>query len=668
MIHQARSWRRDILFYFILLVLIGSVHFEYINVNDFWQADDRAVFVENHYLTKGDWSALVQLITGIQWREWSPVGWAFLFFVSKTLGVSPLVLSVLNIFLHSFNAFLILMIIRRAYLYPPFVGKFLDFSTLVALLFALHPVNVELVAIASGVFWLLSCFLGLGSIWFFLLYLDPKHRSGTRRYYYMSLSLLLSALLVKSSGLIVALLLIALVLLIPGSVHDWRRSLFPLSGHLLLALSYGLSHLLFFFEAIPSPGYIGGSLFTSILSHIPLFFSGIENILLPLKWDTDANALRINLSYYYGFIIIKDIYELAVSMAKHLPLLGLLFLVFVTVKPARVLFLIYLLSQALFMGVSSQQFWHSADRYHYLGIAAIISIGVICVLRIFAWASLATGKVSWISSGLRRGPILIFFAILFLSLQVSYVYSGIVRNAAASMGATYHHTSSPDAFLFKHGLNQIVPYTFTADLWTGPALDSSIVNKKEALRELLGMDGARYMHSQYYYYEALLALAILQKEGIIDHTTDLSFDLFVLSRGESLLGNLHYYRYLCYAGGDEQMVFYQKWKEDNRTRYGDLINYVRSRSLDSLLDDNGARSLLQERGNYIVSNFILANYNGFIECESRFLLRKNKVNEVLLLQKLGYALFPHLREIYKGRISALSRGSQSKTSEPGIVL
>ncbi|MEZ4752565.1 MAG: tetratricopeptide repeat protein [Bdellovibrionota bacterium] len=152
--------------------------------------------------------------------------WGFVYRLTQ----SPWAFHLLNLILHAVtSAFLVFPLIRRAY------GR--EAATVGALLFALHPLQVEAVAWVSGFKDVLSGALLFLSLWLFVESSDKKAQAS-RVYLSASLFCALLAALAKPSALVFPLLAWALT---PRLKHEQWRTLF-LSLALAVPIALLTSH------------------------------------------------------------------------------------------------------------------------------------------------------------------------------------------------------------------------------------------------------------------------------------------------------------------------------------------------------------------------------------------------------------------------------------------
>ncbi|MBW2431301.1 MAG: tetratricopeptide repeat protein [Deltaproteobacteria bacterium] len=113
-----------------------------------------------------------------------------------------------------------------------------------ALLFAIHPIQVEPVAWATGFKDVLFGLLSLGAVWHYLRYVDARMQPGTGRpsrarlHYGLATGAFVLALLAKPTA--VVLPLIVWLLAAWGRRRSWREQIADLSVWVIIAVAWGL--------------------------------------------------------------------------------------------------------------------------------------------------------------------------------------------------------------------------------------------------------------------------------------------------------------------------------------------------------------------------------------------------------------------------------------------
>ncbi len=136
---------------------------------DFTNYDDSEYFSENRHVLAGlNWESLKWALRTTDNASWYPVTWLSFLLDATLFGKGPRGPHLVNLLLHAANVALLFLLWRRL------TGAKWK-SALVAGLFALHPLQVEVVAWISERKGLLSAFFGLLSLWAYGRYVgSPK--------------------------------------------------------------------------------------------------------------------------------------------------------------------------------------------------------------------------------------------------------------------------------------------------------------------------------------------------------------------------------------------------------------------------------------------------------------------------------------------------------------
>ena len=140
---------------------------------EFVSYDDPLYVPENEIVMRGlTWDGLKWAFSNISVGHWHPLTWVSHMLVCQLFGPGPKAHHLANLFLHSMNALLFFLVLRR-------MTGALACSAFAAALFAWHPLRVESVAwvaehkdVLAGSFWLLT-------IWAYVRYTE---RPGATRY------------------------------------------------------------------------------------------------------------------------------------------------------------------------------------------------------------------------------------------------------------------------------------------------------------------------------------------------------------------------------------------------------------------------------------------------------------------------------------------------------
>lgn len=184
----------------MLLVLVTVAAFSEVRHAEFVLWDDNVNVFENPYLQSVTLQNVLRFWRQPYYLTYLPVtytAWALLASFAHPPALYPQAFHLANLAVHAVNALLVFAIVRML------VGK--DWPACAgALLFALHPVQVEPVAWVSGMKDLLGGLLSLLALWQYLCYATAARDESTRRrvraHYALATAFFLLALLAKSSA------------------------------------------------------------------------------------------------------------------------------------------------------------------------------------------------------------------------------------------------------------------------------------------------------------------------------------------------------------------------------------------------------------------------------------------------------------------------------------
>ncbi|MBW2541028.1 MAG: hypothetical protein JRF15_02975 [Deltaproteobacteria bacterium] len=186
-------------------------------------------------------------------------------------GLAPGGYHATNALLHAFNSCLVSLLLVRLTGRP-------GLSLFAAILFAVHPVNVENVAWVSERKTLLAGAFGLASLLVYLRHLE----TGRRRDYAGALALYLLALSSKATFVVLPLVLLLHALLLDGVRRRWRRSLpFFAATAVVLAVTIRAFAAESLFEAGSlRPSTLLGSVYPTML---PVFWKYLGLLAFPAE-------------------------------------------------------------------------------------------------------------------------------------------------------------------------------------------------------------------------------------------------------------------------------------------------------------------------------------------------------------------------------------------------
>jgi len=190
------GWIPPLLFAAISIAIYGSaMGHEFLNN---W--DDQIYVTNNPFIRGLTWDHVHYVFTHFWYGNYAPLNLISYMIDFEIFGMKPAGFIFTNIFIHTLNAVLFYYILTR--LFP---GKVVAFFA--ALLFLIHPVQVESVVWISERKNVLSMTFFLFSFLFYIFYKDKESAAGMK-YQLLSLALFFLALLTKSVTIILPVVLI----------------------------------------------------------------------------------------------------------------------------------------------------------------------------------------------------------------------------------------------------------------------------------------------------------------------------------------------------------------------------------------------------------------------------------------------------------------------------
>ena len=228
---------------FLLLALTTAIFWPVLGFNFVAWDDDLHVYDNPRFISL-TWANILAFWHSPYEHLYIPLTytvWGALVWVSHTLLPGPLTADLfhrLNLLLHLANT---LIVYRVGCLWMPSVGlphHRITAAALGALVFALHPLQVEAVAWVSGLKDVLSGFLALISVW---QYLEFAHAQGRKRLWshYGLATVAFGCALLAKPAVVVTPLVAGVLAACPGR-YVGRKVWYPLSGWLLLALAWSV--------------------------------------------------------------------------------------------------------------------------------------------------------------------------------------------------------------------------------------------------------------------------------------------------------------------------------------------------------------------------------------------------------------------------------------------
>ena len=259
----------------VIILLLTFIVYLPVLKNGFVNWDDDQYILENTLIRTID---LQQLFSQFFMGNYHPLTMFILAIEYKIFGLSPVGYHTVNLLLHILNVFLVYRTVLL-------LSEKEIVALISALLFGVHPLHVESVAWISELKDLLYCIFFLLSLLCYLKYL----KNGSRKFYALSLTLFLPALLSKAMAASLPLVLI-LTDYLKGKKINYR-SLIDKIPFLILSVIFGLVAI----EAQKSSGSISENSF-GFFERIIFAGYGFINYIVKL-------ILPVTLSAFYPYPI-----------------------------------------------------------------------------------------------------------------------------------------------------------------------------------------------------------------------------------------------------------------------------------------------------------------------------------------------------------------------------
>lgn len=280
----SREVLEKILPYALILAAVISLYGKSVGF-DFIPSWDDDVYVLNNLLIQSFSVAnLKAIFTEPFFSNYAPVN--LLSYSADYLfwGLNPAGYHIMNVVIHAANVLLAFVVIKR-------IAKRNDVAFISALIFAVHPVNVENVAWVSERKTLLSVLFTFLSL---LTYLNFRERGGKVFNYVLGLIFFILAVLSKSSAVTLPLALIAYEVFISGE-RKWKYSLpffaVSIAGTLTVFAHLSSNNI----ELGPNPlATLFGVVYPTML---PIYWRYIWTIIWPLNLSGFYDA-----PYYHSFL------------------------------------------------------------------------------------------------------------------------------------------------------------------------------------------------------------------------------------------------------------------------------------------------------------------------------------------------------------------------------
>ncbi|NNC34870.1 MAG: tetratricopeptide repeat protein [Croceitalea sp.] len=328
---------------------------------EFLTYDDNWYIYENKNVINFSWDALVNIFSAPNSGQYSPIGEVFNGVLYSIFGKNATAFKLAALLIHILNATLVYTVFRKL-----FEDKKLAFF--VAMLFAIHPQQVELIAWASAIYRIAALFMLVG-IYFYLNYL----RSQKKTHLLVVFVCYVLALFTKEQAVLfpIALLFVNLIK---------RRFLFQkriIFENLVLGL-LAIAYVLFTFKVVTAKNDFESTEYT-LLEKCSLFAKAVVNYFQNFIWPTDLS---------FSYPAAKVVNFASSGLMMNIVLLTALLAagIFFASKSKHFLighvWVIGFLSIALSFPFFSIRDVFMADRYVYFALIGM----AFCLFQVLKWA------------------------------------------------------------------------------------------------------------------------------------------------------------------------------------------------------------------------------------------------------------------------------------------
>ncbi|MBF0503761.1 MAG: tetratricopeptide repeat protein [Candidatus Omnitrophica bacterium] len=178
----------------------------------------------------------------------------------------------INILIHCVNSILVFLVVNRIFL-SSILGLF------AALLFSLHPIQSEAVAVMSYRADIFTAMLVLSSFYFWIKFKQGGYVS--KKHYVGSLVMCFFALFSKESAFILPFVILMSDRLLRGPVLELKKRAMVYTGFILILFFYLYLYLFVFPSPLVSFHWIGGSWINHCLEIGYIWYSYLINVLMP---------------------------------------------------------------------------------------------------------------------------------------------------------------------------------------------------------------------------------------------------------------------------------------------------------------------------------------------------------------------------------------------------
>ena len=353
-----------------LVLIVVAVYICIVNHGFLYQWDDHWV-VFNKYTDAGlDWKNLWAVLTEFHQGQYAPFNELSYILIHSVFGYSPMAFHAASLLWHAANTVLLFLFLNRLLkMIPnnPLARQSQNIAWLCALLWAVHPVNVEPVAWISASKILVYAFYYLAALLLYLYYIE---RPGMGKYIGL-LALFVVSFLGKEQAVVLPLAFL-LVDYLTKREDKIGYLLLEKAPFLILALFFGIVTIISQGAGGNMPEY---SLWQRLLFCGYTLYEYMVKTLLPMNlmylypFPTTPEGDMPFMMYVYPLMIAAAAYLVYVFRKERILVFGILF------------FVVHLLVAIHFISIS--RFAIVADRYNYL---AMIGPLLVIAYYLFLWS------------------------------------------------------------------------------------------------------------------------------------------------------------------------------------------------------------------------------------------------------------------------------------------
>jgi tetratricopeptide (TPR) repeat protein len=260
---------------FILFLAILGTYYESLSY-PFSNLDDTNYIRDNPYIRDLSWDGIYKIFSQPIVANYFPLQILTYALDYQVWHIQPFGYHLHNVILHFLNAVLLFLLLEKLF-------SNLWVSFFAALLFGLHPVNVESVTWVAERKNVLSLALMLSSFLAYLYYVEAQRPTERKGFYLLAFFLFLLALLAKVSAVVLPLLFILYDLCFQKRKKwEMARDKIPF---FVLALLFSVLTVWIYQSGKYLAGYYGGSLYTTFLAMMNVFVEYIIYLIVPVYLD-----------------------------------------------------------------------------------------------------------------------------------------------------------------------------------------------------------------------------------------------------------------------------------------------------------------------------------------------------------------------------------------------